>query len=176
MTNLTMSLKPITTPTIEDTRRGAHQRSRVPVRPDLRRVSFVPLLLDEPAVGGSSAISQVTPGRRTLPRFCSRLSASSLSRHSDVATMGSRIGGGKMGGNGAGLTVDWAGDSTTVLVAVFPSHTSRDAPDIVLFLLEFIVRNLNGVSKLDPDSLRSRVLGFAGGAGIEFKGLLLDFD
>lgn len=76
------------------------------------------------------------------------------------------------GGNGEGLTTDCAGDSMTVFVAVFPSHTSRDAPDIVRCLRECMARNLNGVKSV-VESLRSLVLGCTGGT-VELRGLFLD--
>lgn len=53
-----------------------------------------------------------------------------------------------------------------MLTAVLPSQTSRDAADTVLFLLECMVRNLNGVKMCGVGSLCSRVRR-AGGGGME---------
>lgn len=50
-----------------------------------------------------------------------------------------------------------------MLTAVLPSQTSRDAADTVRFLLECIVRNLNGVNMCGVASLCSRVARVEGG-------------
>jgi len=100
-------------------------------------------------------------GRRTDGRLCRRLHHSVglwKEEYESASTM---------------LRREWVAHT-----AVFPSHTSRDKPDIVRFLLEFTLRNLRDGITLVSDGLRSRsrALCCIGGTLTGLGNLFLDRD